>query len=123
MRSSIITLEQSILNKACAKTDFTALLNPLNNDGRYIVSINSLFKGKNPSLQVDLILKINEIIKSTRYSSIGGWMDTQTNEYCLDANVHIDSLKVALMLAKEHKQVAIYDQKEKEVLFINNNNK
>lgn len=118
MKNHKITLAQQILNKACSKSNFTFDLT--NNKNRYIVSCNNLFTGINPSLQFDLISTISNSINLRKFDSLGGWFDPKTKIYYLDTNLHFQDLKIALLFAKENKQIAIFDQKTKTTIYLNN---
>ena len=111
-----LTRFQDAINKINAKQDFTYDLSKNNN--RYIVSQKNIFKGKNPSLFYDLPIVLSENMDS--YDSFGGWYDKETDLYHVDFNLHLDMLKYALMLAKENDQIAIYDNVEKQVIYLNN---
>ena len=113
------TIEQRILNLATAKKDFTINLNKKDSKNRYIVGCNPLYIGHNPSLQYDLISTIKTNINIDLYDSIGGWYDEYTKLYYLDMNFHIEDITFALKWAAVNKQLAIYDQQEKQVLCLN----
>lgn len=110
-----LTRFQDAINKINAKQDFTYDLSKNNN--RYIVSQKNIFKGKNPSLFYELPIVLSENIDS--YDSFGGWYDEETNLYHVDLNLHLSELKYALMLAKENDQIAIYDNVEEQVIYLN----
>lgn len=114
------TKTQNILNKANQKLNFTYNLNSDKN--RYIVSIKNIYTGKNPSLDFELIKRIEKYVKTGYYSSIGGWLDKKTNVYYLDANIHLQMLHYALQLAKNNNQIAIFDTKKQETIYLNNYN-
>jgi hypothetical protein len=120
MKTIKITIEQKILNLATAKTDFTINLNKKDSKNRYIVGCNLLYIGHNPSLQYDLISTIKKNISIDLYDSIGGWFDKDTDLYYVDMNFHIQDITFALKWAAVNKQLAIYDQQEKQVLYLSN---
>jgi len=107
---------QLILNNCINKQNFTIKLN--SSKSRYIVSIKNLYKGVNPSNDTDLRNNINKIIESKQFCSIGGWMDTETNIYFIDANLHIDNLSFALIAATTNKQKAIFDTLTNKVIIL-----
>ena len=115
MRNIIISPEQQIVNKVNSKEEFT--YNLTDNYNRYIVSIKNLYTGKNPSLQFDLMTKIQDSINSNNFDSLGTWKD-KDNLFYLDANIHLTNFKIAVMTAKEYKQLAIYDNLKKIVINI-----
>jgi len=116
MISKEINLEQKIYNNVVYKQEFTIKLN--SSKSRYIVSIKNLYTGINPSNDMDLRNKINKIIDSKQFCSIGGWMDTKTNLYYIDANLHIDNLSFALIAATTNKQKAIFDTLTNKVVIL-----
>ena len=123
MENNEINTVQKIVNLCNTKNDFTFELNK--NDAQYIVSVKNIYKGKNPSLQFDLNLKIQETINkinivSKYYDSIGGWMDANNN-FCVDVNTHFYNLSLAIDTAKVFKQKAIFDKKNNKVILINYN--
>ena len=66
-----ITKAQNITNKAHAKQEFTTHLT--NSKSRYIVSKYNIFIGKNFAKCYDILLRVNKVIDSGFYDSIGGW--------------------------------------------------
>ena len=117
MRNIKINNVQKIVNKSNNKVDFTFNLN--NNKKRYIVSIKNIYLGFNPSLCTDLNLRVKKIIDSNLYDSIGGWNGYSSNNskpYYLDANLHFESLDMAVNVAKQNKQMAIFDAKNNLVI-------
>ena len=124
MINNKISTVQKIANLCHTKKDFTFELNK--NEAQYIVSIKNLYKGKNPSLEFNLNLKIQETINKTNivskyYDSIGGWMDDKDN-FCVDANVHFYNLSLAIDTAKVFKQKAIFDKVNNKVILIDYKN-
>ena len=119
MRAIQLTLQQAILNKANNMTNFTYYLNESSKKKRYIVSIKEIYKGINPSLNFNLLTKINEAIILNNFDSIGGWYNKEANIYCLDANIHLNDIIKAKILAAANLQVAIYDDFEKKLIYIN----
>ena len=117
--NNIITVRQDLINKVNAKQNFTYNLTP--NKSRYIVSLKSIYKGFNPSIQFDLIEKVYSILgnKSQSFDSLGGWFNETTKVYCLDLNLHLSDLSTALKLAKVNEQIAIYDSKKELVIYLN----
>jgi len=118
MTNKQITKFQDLINKVNAKQNFTYKLS--DSKSRYIVSYKNLYTGKNPSLESELILTIEKFINSNMYDSLGGWYDKKTNLYYLDANLHISDINIALKIAKLKNQIAIFDNKEKQVIYLNN---
>lgn len=111
-----ITITQQINNKANARRDFTTYLSKSNS--RYILSVKNLYTGKNPSICFDLISRISDTVEKNIYDSIGGWIDTKTNIYYLDANIHFDSLRECISNAKSYGELAIYDTVDNKVIYI-----
>tara|TARA_R110002110_G_scaffold413002_1_gene639846 strand:+ start:575 stop:919 length:345 start_codon:yes stop_codon:yes gene_type:complete len=109
---------QRLINKVNAKQNFT--YNLTNNRNRYIVSIENVYNGSNPSIKFDLITKVSKIIETTNFDSLGGWFDVDDKTYCLDLNIHLSDLTTALKLAKVNKQTAIFDSKKNLVIYLNN---
>tara|TARA_R110002074_G_scaffold133536_1_gene277269 strand:- start:1504 stop:1848 length:345 start_codon:yes stop_codon:yes gene_type:complete len=109
---------QRLINKINAKQNFT--YNLTNNRNRYIVSIENIYNGSNPSIKFDLITKVSKIIETTNFDSLGGWFDVDDKTYCLDLNIHLSDLTTALKLAKVNKQTAIFDSKKNLVIYLNN---
>lgn len=118
MRHQKINTVQKIVNKANNKKEFTYNLKKCNK--RYIVSVKNIFLGFNPSLCYDLNLRIENIINSDIYDSIGGWIgsNTDNNPYYLDANVHFYGLDAALDIAKNYGQLAIFDKLENKIIYL-----
>jgi hypothetical protein len=116
MRANTISIEQQLVNKINAKIDFTY---PLLTE-RYIVGMHERYKGTNPSLEYTNVYKdVYDAVKSTdRQETFGGWLDTETNEYCVDAGLSFYSLDIALDFAKSYSQKAIYDTVEDKVIFV-----
>ncbi len=108
------TITQNILNKAKSRIDFTTYLSK--SKSRYIVSYKNIYLGKNPSNFDGLILRIDKFVKSEAYDSIGGWKDTETGNYYLDANLHFHKLETALQVAKNNGELAIFDIKQNKVI-------
>jgi len=106
---------QKIVNKANCKANFTQQIN--NNDKRYTVSVLSIYKGKNPSLDYNINLKIKEVLKNDTFDSIGGWDNKDC--YYLDANVDFYSLDNAIYIAQQYNQIAIFDKLENKIINLN----
>lgn len=117
MKDIKIPLFQIITNKANSLTDFTF---NLKNENRYIVSYKNIFTGKNPSLDFNLAKKVSNMLETENCSSIGGWLDDDTNLYYLDCNKHFFYLKDAITFAKLNNQISIFDTYKKEVLYTKN---
>jgi len=108
---------QTIVNKANAKQDFTHdIINDF--EGRYIVSHKSILTTNNPSLCFNLNELVSTSLDTEKYDSIGGWLDTDTDLYHLDANVHYKYLETAVLAGKLMKQKAIYDTVENKIITI-----
>jgi hypothetical protein len=116
MRNFKIQLEQRLINTINAKKPFTYYKDN-NNKKNYVVSVKNLYKGKNPSLYSDMIIKINEILKDDLYDSLGLWIDKQ-NTIFVDANINFYNLDYALNIAKECNQKAIWDIKNNCEIYI-----
>ena len=114
MRQIETNTVQQIVNKANTKTDFTKQIN--DNDKRYTVSVLSIYKGKNPSLDHNVSIKVGMVLDNDLYDSIRGWQGKE--DYCLDANVDFYKLKNALMIARQYDQEAIYDRVKYQVIFL-----
>tara|TARA_R110000744_G_scaffold3633_1_gene13646 strand:- start:645 stop:992 length:348 start_codon:yes stop_codon:yes gene_type:complete len=114
-----MTIRQDLINKINAKQNFTHNLTL--NKSRYVVSLKSIYKGFNPSIQFDLIEQIYSILgkKNQSFDSLGGWYNETTKVYCLDLNLHLSDLSTSLKLAKVNKQLAIYDSKKQLVIYLN----
>lgn len=82
------------------------------NLARYIVSIKNVYTGKFP--------KANQLvnINTKGFDSLGGWNDEQENYY-LDLNKHFDSIETALKVAKDNKELAIFDSLKNKVINLN----
>ncbi len=115
-----MTIKQDIINKINAKQDFTFNLKnksfKLDNEYNYIVGTENIYTGKNPSLQFDLILKVD--LKNKLYCNIGGWFDKDNKTYYLDYSYNIHTLQSALNLAKLHNQKSIFDIKNNNVIYL-----
>ena len=115
--NSELTLSQDTLNKAKAKQDFTVKLSS-DFEGDFIVSHESLYIGKNPSICFNLIVDMGKAIRSKKYDSIGGWFDKKTGLYHVDANVHYLYSRTANVAARIMKQLSYYDSSSGEVIYI-----
>lgn len=118
-----ITTAQKILNNAVYKQNFTInIIDDSTTKNRYIVSSLNLYTGKNPSIEFDLITTISNTLNINKglFNSIGGWLNRETNVYTLDANMHFNDIDFALKFAKVNKQIAIYDQQNNELIYLNN---
>ena len=112
---------QVVLNKINSKVDFTHEFG-VDAYRRYVVGSKPLYKGTNPSLDLGILDKIVEVLhEPLLLDSIGGWMNNENGEYCVDANMHFDDIDQALKMAKIWEQVAIFDKERNEVLYINEN--
>ena len=60
----------------------------------------------------DYIVRYNEIL-SDGETFLGGWLDNQADEVCLDVSMHIPDLQEAINFGKAGNQVAIYDCRNK----------
>ena len=120
MRDITVSIAQTILNKCNSKKEFTYFLN-WDHGGDYVVSIRNLYTGKNPSLDNDLLRKINKALadelRFKSFDSIGLWIDENKN-ICIDANIHVKNKKTALSIAADYNQTAIYDLKNKQNIFL-----
>ena len=119
MKAITTSLAQTILNKSNQKQNFTYNLS--NSKNRYIVSFKNLYTGKNPSLDFNLITKVDKFINSKMYDSLGGWLNKETNLYYLDANLHFSDISIALKVAKNNNQIAIFDNLKKETIYLTKN--
>jgi hypothetical protein len=117
MRDIKITLAQTILNKANSKQEFTTVLN--DNAGRYVVAHKNLYLGSNPSNRFDLIERISDTVDNNEHHSIGGWIDQDTGNYWLDANIHYNNFTLAIETARHLGEIAIYDTIDNKVIITN----
>ena len=106
---------QLILNNIDYKQDFT--INLSKSENRYIVSIDNLYTGTNPSIDFELRGKVRKVISSGQFDSIGGWTNID-GEYYVDANLHLKKLEFAIKAARNNNQIAVYDSFEKKLIFI-----
>ena len=116
-----IKLSQKIVNNANYMRDFTISIGKGESVGsRYVVSSYSLYVGINPSLQFDLLSTVDEICEKCNlvFDSIGGWLDEETNLYHLDANLHFDSLDLALKIANVNNQISIFDKVDDRCIYL-----
>lgn len=122
MRETKTTIVQTILNKINSKENFTfAFDNKEVYTNNFVVSDEiPLFVGKNPSLDIEMLKKISEVIRSGNWDSIGGWTDNETGLYCVDKNTHYYYLKTAKLAGYVNKQKAIFDLNTKKVIYLNN---
>lgn len=115
-----MTIKQDIINKINAKQDFTFNLEnksfKLQKNYNYIVGTENIYTGKNPSLDFDLILKVD--LNNKLYCNIGGWFDKDANTYYVDYSYNIHTLQSALNLAKLHNQKSIFDIKNNTVIYL-----
>jgi hypothetical protein len=49
---------------------------------------------------------------------LGGWLDKQANEICLDVSIHIADREEAVEFARNNNQIAIYDCKYKRDIIV-----
>lgn len=127
MRDISISLTQRIYNRINCRVNFTRELHPSSGvNGRYVVTSEVLFAGKNPSIAPDLRLQLAEAIEKPCiyvkdghwFNSIGGWTNPETNEYFVGANLHFFNLESAVRAAQDSEQVAIFDKHTDKVLYI-----
>jgi hypothetical protein len=113
-QNHIITINQVLVNKINAKQDFS---HSINESKRYIVGDTNLFTGKNPSLQYDNIY--SDILNlNTKFDTIGGWTDPDTNIYYVDYSYSYNCVFDAMAKARENKEIAIYDTLENKTINI-----
>ena len=108
---------QLILNNASYKQDFT--INLSESKSRYVVSIKNLYRGTNPSLDIELRDRISKIASSGQFDSIGGFTNID-GEYFLDANLHLSKLEFAMHTAINNDQICIFDNVDQKLIFTNN---
>jgi len=120
MRNEQISKTQVIFNNAMYKQHFTIEIGSKEVvSHRYVVSSYNLYTGKNPSSDMQLFKKINDIIQKTDvFDSIGGWYNQYTENYFLDCNFHFYDIKTAIQFAKVNSQIAIWDGKENKTILI-----
>lgn len=112
MKNQIVPTAQIVINKVNAMIDFT-YPKPQN---RYVVGTVNLFTGQNPSQNWEDIYSLYRLINDVE--GIGGWKDKQTKTYYVDVVKTYNDLNVVIMVAKCFKQVAIWDSKDKKVIFV-----
>ena len=119
MRAINLTLKQSLINKINAKQPFT-YKNDLNKQ-RYIIGIKNLHTSENPSIYYDNIYidtsEAIEKIKTDKTITFGGWL-SDNGLYYVDYGKTTNSLKEALKLAKENKELAIWDNVENKEIIV-----
>ena len=119
MRNIIITPSQRIVNMINAKQDFTY---PLLTK-RYIVGMVSKFEGANPSLEyTNIYTDVSEAIKDCTehpQHTFGGWLNKETNTYCVDSGASFDDLDNALGWAESYNQICIYDSVDGVIINVN----
>mgnify|MGYP003652684061 CR=1 FL=1 len=116
--TTTITTTQKIVNKINSKKEFTFIKNKSIEPKNYIVSVQNIYTGKNPSLFFNMNLEINKILSNDIYDSIGLWLDKETSLYVVDANVHFYTLETAKHIARKYDQKAVYDINKNECIFI-----
>ena len=111
MRTHNITLAQRTYNRVCQQLDFTERNG---NSGRYVVGIENLYNGINPSLNTgdadgfgSLLSHITTAIEMGK--SVGGWMDTTTGIYYVDVVTMTNELHVAKTLGHENDELCVWD--------------
>ena len=126
MREITLSLVQQIVNRSNSRRNFTKELRPsVGVNGRYVVTSEVLFEGKNPSMELGLRLIIADAVDKVclfgdahYYNSIGGWMDPDTETYYIGANLHFFNLDSAIRAAKNTEQLAIFDRHSEKVLYL-----
>lgn len=127
MREIEVSLVQRIVNRVNCRVNFTKELYPSSGlKGRYIVTSQEIFSGKNPSIKLGLRLDIAEAVekqcpfntKHYYFNSIGGWTNPETNEYHVGANLHFFNLDSAVRAAKDSDQIAIFDKHTDKVIYL-----
>tara|TARA_R110002049_G_scaffold130091_1_gene288238 strand:- start:83 stop:454 length:372 start_codon:yes stop_codon:yes gene_type:complete len=122
MKNKKISLGQSLINKINSKESFTYLSN--DNNGRYIVGVETLHKSKNPSLNYkdiysDFYNMNNAFFNDNNISGVGGWLNKDTGMYYVDYINTYDDIFDALNKARQNNEVAIWDNVEqKEIKLI-----
>lgn len=120
MRGINIKENQIILNKINSKVEFTHEFG-VDAQKRYVVGSQGIYKGTNPSLDPDILQRVTDALNKPFFlDSIGGWLDKDTGEYCVDANMHYGDIDMALLMANIHQQKAIYDKESGDVLYLTN---
>lgn len=111
-----ISINQSLINKINAKQSFTYDITGVNR--RYVVGVKTLFMGKNPSIQYNLIY--DDLLNlDNNFDSLGGWLDSETGIYYVDYSLQFDNVFDALSVARENNEIAIWDSLEdKEIKLI-----
>ena len=104
--------------KEANKDGFTIVLHnntikPFNESRGYIISFLTLMKIKG-----NKIIKNKIYFDKNQYNIIGGWMDKTNNTYYIELNTIVYELNKAFNVAKKYNQKAIYDIKNKKVLYV-----
>jgi hypothetical protein len=107
------------MNKINSRTDFTHKLS--DSPSRYVVTYKKIWSGKNPSINTGISYKLVDIIESGLYDSIGGWKNKKTGDYFVGANLHFESMKLALRTAQLLEQGAIHDLEVNKTYYLNKN--
>jgi len=117
-----ISLGQRLINKVNSKESFTYLSNE--NNGRYIVGIETLHKSKNPSLNYEDIYSdfydMNDaFFNDNNISGVGGWLNEETGTYYVDYIKTYNDIFDALNKARQNNEIAIWDNiEQKEIKLI-----
>jgi len=117
MRDLSMPFDQILANNIRAKKDFTLNLGIENS--RYIVGAVNLFTGNPAKLQDNLFKRIESWKEDfADFDTIGGWMDAETGLYYVDLGFRYSNLDIALDRARVFKQISIYDELEKKLIFV-----
>lgn len=67
---------------------------------------------------VDYVQENAEYLYAIPNAFVGGWLDFQTGKYYLDISENVQDKEMALKLAKERKQLAIFDLSTFESIYL-----
>ena len=118
MRHYTITPQQQVVNRICAKQEFTYP----NRTKRYVVGVQELHSSENPSLNWDTIHEdvyytVGQIlVEQYPCTTIGQWFDEETGKYVTDMGITVDDLNEALGIAKDFEQKYIWDAQERKTI-------
>lgn len=120
--SNLINFRNSIINNGGAS--YNLLNGEFNPDNGYMVSIKdheqvTRFNTLNLQHEIARYIRIKADILISGLSEdkfIGAWIDD--DNLVLDVSIKVDSLEDALRIGKENEQIAIYDCKNSETIYL-----
>lgn len=109
-------MQQTLLNGGSS----TSLKNKVANSG-YMVALYGKEKVINKLSSKEIRKYINNNLKELNKDNIfiGTWVDTNTNKIYLDCSINVQSKEKALKLAKQNKQLAIFDLNSFDSIYLN----